>query len=151
MKFLAIFAVLALAFSITACDWEGSNIERFGHHLEGIWVSNEANNYIYSGTLKITFDRITITGFGGYQTPIFGNDANRPFRNFTKGTALRGHSEDGQRTDMNIRGHIFIWDIGMLQEGIPYTYWWAGAAFEQDRFLTFNFGGLNHTFRKIQP
>jgi len=149
MKFFAFCAVLAFAFSASACEWESNNIEHFGHHLQGTWVSNY--NQIYTGYLVITFDSITITGFHPNQTPppfLGGNDANRPFRNFTRDAALRGHSEDGQRTDMSIAGHIFIWDVGVLQAPLSYTYWWTGGTLSnREYFLTFSFNDVIHTFR----
>ena len=153
MKLFALCAVLAFAFSITACVWENSNHERFASHLQGTWVSHEQHD-IYSGTLVITFNSITITGFYPSQTPpagcpYLGNDFYRPFRDFTKNTALRGYSEEGQRVGMSIVGHIFIWDIGTLQAPLFYTYWWNGVPFAgREHFLSFTFNNKTHTFRR---
>jgi hypothetical protein len=122
-----IYVSLLTALFITSCDSEPSEDKTFDSELHGIWVSNDTS--IYSGTLEITDDRITITGFTENQTPLLGDDSKRPFKNFTKGVTLKGYSEEGK---------IFIEDGGLLQEGIPYTLY-TDAEEEKD-FLRFTFG-----------
>jgi len=129
-----VFISLLAVFFITSCNWDsGSNDNKaFAKELRGTWVSNDPT--IYSGTLIISSDRITIIGYGEDQLPPKGgNDNNRPFKGFTKRTALKGYSEEGK---------IFINDGGMVQEGIPYIYW--DDAFPPDyrkvKFLRFTFG-----------
>jgi hypothetical protein len=110
----------------------------FASELQGTWVSNDAS--IYSGTLVITFDTITITGFNEGQTQLGdGDDNKRPFRGFTRGIPLKGYSEEGR---------IFIEDIGMLQNSIPYEYYTAGVS-QQGRFLRFIFGGRTETMGMV--
>ena len=126
---VGLFAILFM----TACGdlRETSDIKSFDINLRGTWVSNDKS--VYSGALEIDFDRITITGYLAEQTPSGGNDVNRPFRNFTKDIPLKGYSEDGK---------LFIQDSGVLQEGIPYTYWEGDSLppdYKKIKFLSFTF------------
>ena len=136
---------LALCSLLVSCDWEGwesgSGYKSFDYNLQGSWVTNDPDS-IYSGALEITFDRITITGYGESQTVVpWGNDAERPFRTFIKGVALKAYSEEG---------HIYIENAGIVQAGIPYVYWLNDAPYSYERieFLTFDFGGRQETLRK---
>jgi hypothetical protein len=125
-----IFVALLAALFITSCDWDfaiGSSYKTFAYDLRGTWVSNDPS--VYSGELVIDIDRITIKGYREDQTPFLDNDSKRPFRAYPKGVALKGYSEDGK---------IFIEDGGLLQEGIPYTYYTAGN-FSQEKLLRFTF------------
>ena len=134
MKIFAVCTSLLVAFFVISCgDLDTETGESFEYDLRGIWVPNDPEN-IYSGTLEIEYNRITITGYGESQTPILGDDDKRPFKSFTKGIALKGYSEDGK---------IFIEDRGFLQEGIPYTFWEENAPpdYKQKRFLSFIFDG----------
>ena len=143
---LALLLALCLCFFgalLIACDWEyePSDSDVFSRELRGTWHTNDPDS-IYSGTLLIDYDRITIMGYGESQTPVpWGNDAARPFRNFTKGAALKGYSEEG---------YIYIEDIGILQAGIPYTYWenYQPQDYRNVQFLSFDFGGRRETLRK---
>ena len=154
MKSIAFCAALAAIFSITACDlsWELDNYQQsFARHLQGIWVSNDPS--IYSGTLEITFDRITIRGYEEGQTPRPGGDDNqRPFRNFTRRVTLKGYSEERTEANGFILGHIFIEDAGIIQAGIPYTYWYLNSpsGFGRVHFLRFNFGGRDETLQRTE-
>jgi len=140
MKIFAVCAGLLAAFFIVACGNDTGT--RFDYHLQGTWISNESDA-IYSGALEITSDRITITGYGENQTPPRGDDNNRPFKGFTKGTALKGYSEEGK---------FFIEDIGMLQEGIPYTYWETDkkSDYRKQKFLSFTFGSRIETLKNSE-
>ena len=139
MKLLAAcIGIFALCF-LSACDWEAiGGTQSFEYDLRGTWVSNDPA--IYSGSLKIEYDRITITGYNEGQTPPRGDDSRRPFRGFTKGFALKGYSEEGK---------IFIEDGGMVQAGIPYTYWEALSPTDYSRvkFLRFTFGDRVETLQ----
>jgi hypothetical protein len=153
MKFLSFCVVLAAVLSISACDWEWENDEKnnFASHLQGTWVSNDPS--VYDGTLEITFTHITITGYSESQTPNpGGNDAQRPFRNFTKRVSLNGYSEDEPGTNGRIEGQIFIEDVGVLQAGIPYTYWYTSASqgFSRTHFLRFSFGDRDETLQRTE-
>ncbi|MDR0290879.1 MAG: hypothetical protein LBI06_08090 [Treponema sp.] len=133
--------VLLTAFLIAACgDWDflTSQRPRFDLDLQGTWLSNDPA--IYSGTLIISDDRITINGYSEGQTPPRGDDNRRPFKGFTKGTALKGYSEEGQ---------IFIEDGGMVQEGIPYIYWDDKLPPDNRKvkFLRFTFGDRFETLQ----
>jgi len=122
---------------IAACGIRDDDNENFDRKLQGTWESNDKS--VYSGTLYIDYNSITIKGYEESQTLWQGDDTNRPFKNFTKNTALKAYSEEGK---------IFITDAGILQEGIPYTYY--TGKFATDEFLRFNFGDRLETLRKIQ-
>jgi len=107
--------IFLCSFFIAACDWESTgggtgNYKRFDWDLHGTWKTNDPESR-YTGTLEITYNRITITGYSEIQTPTSGgNDMERPFRGFTKNIALEGYTEEGK---------IFITDAGIVQEGLP--------------------------------
>ena len=145
MRTLKYLTIVFFLFSLITCDSgninSGSKVQIFDWKLQGKWETHESDSR-YTGTLEIDYSRITITGYGESQTPkIGGNDAERPFKNITKNTALSGYSEDGK---------IFIKDAGTVQEGIPYNYYPSDDYFTGDEFLRFNFGGRDQTLRKIK-
>jgi hypothetical protein len=135
-KLLACMLVMAI---IAACGHSGteSNSEKFDYDLRGIWESNDKS--VYSGTLYIDYNYITITGYEENQTPQQGNDSFRPFKDFTKSIALKGYSEESK---------IFINDAGTLQEGIPYNYY--RTDYKTEEFLRFNFGGRVEILQKVK-
>jgi hypothetical protein len=139
-KIIACKALLGLAaFLISSCgDWEfePDDSHHFSFELRGRWFSNDPDAY-YSGTLEIAIDRITITGFGERQTPEAGDDNKRPFKDFPKGVALKGYSEDGK---------IFIEVGGLVQDGIPYTY--ESNSIAQTNLIYFNFSGRKETMQR---
>ena len=155
MRLFAACACLLAAFFIVACVWEPSdtNSNSFAYDLQGTWVSNDPS--IYSGTLVIDNNRITITGYSESQTPSGGNDDSRPFKNFTKGAALKGYSEEAPSGEVPPEegtykvGHIFIQDAGILQSGIPYTYWDDSPPpdYRKIKFLRFTFGDRVETLQ----
>lgn len=131
---------LLIALSITACGNNGgtdSDSEKFDYKLRGTWESNDKS--VYSGTLRIEYNSITITGYTENQTPPQGEDAIRPFKNFTKNIALKKYSAEEK---------IFINDAGTLQEGIPYNYYSTNYGTEE--FLRFNFNGRLEILQKTQ-
>jgi hypothetical protein len=96
----------------------------------GTWVSNETG--LYSGSLKIDLDTITIDGYGEDWTSLVGDDSRRPFKDFPKRVPLKGYSEEGK---------IFI-DYGdTAQNGSPYIYAEVGAYPQKFKLLEFSFGG----------
>jgi hypothetical protein len=164
MKTLAVCAGLLAVFFITSC---GPAIEPTpGSKLRGTWVSNKPKEY--DGTVVISISisssssnndsndnksniingRITITGYSMDQTPsIFngGNDNNRPFKDFTKGSSLKcrwDFEEDKSE------GKLFITDRGKEQEGIPFVYYegerWqdssSSTGYRRDKFICLTFG-----------
>jgi hypothetical protein len=90
-------------------------------------VSNETG--LYSGSLVITSDTITIDGYGEDWLSLVGDDSKRPFRDYPKGVALKGYSEDGK---------LFIEYGGAAQNGIPYSY---SEGADKTKLLEFTFGG----------
>jgi len=149
LKLIALTAIIG--FSFAACDYENTdsggtgNYKRFNWDIQGTWTTNDPESR-YIGTLEITYNRITITGYGETQTPAFGgNDLERPFRNFTKGIALEGYTENVEETGEKI---ILIKDTGKWLEGIPYTYWEGNSLGERIKLLRFTFGGRQETLRK---
>ena len=154
MRFFFACAVLSAAFFAGSCTWTGEpggDYKFFDYKLQGTWSPNDPDG-IYTGTLKIDIDRITITGYGERQTPSGEDDNKRPFKGFTKGTALKGYSEvlvsDGVREPEE--GYFFIQDAGVLQSGIPYVYWedTSPSDYRRVQFLRFNFGGREETLQK---
>ena len=123
---------------IASCDWGTGtrDYNTFEYNLQGTWVSNDPS--IYSGSLVIDSNQITITGYNEGQTPNGGDDSKRPFKNFTKDIPLYGYSDNG---------NFFIEDAGLLQEGIPYNYYTVGI-YPQQKFLRFTFGGRTETLQQ---
>ena len=143
---------ICAALFVTACDLENTDDEtgsyrRFDWDLHGTWETNDPGSR-YKGALDITYSRITITGYGEIQTPVYGNDAERPFRNFTKGISLEGCTEELETGEKVMA----IKDAEAWQEGIPYTYWYdyPPPDFKRVDFLRFTFGGRQETLRKQQ-
>ena len=130
-------ATLLIALTTACSDRETPDSKRFDWDLRGTWVSNDPS--VYSGMLIIDYDKITILGYEEGQTPPFGDDTRRPFRNFTKDVALTGYSDSL---------YIFIVDAGELQNGIPYNYYTQN--YGRDKFLRFMFGGRNETLRWVE-
>ena len=154
LTFFSILSYLLICFPLffVSCDWDTGdgtgNYQRFDWDLHGTWKTNESESR-YTGTLIIDYNSITITGYSEIQTPVpGGNDQERPFRNFTKGTALEGYTEEQEETGQKV---ILIKDAGTWQEGIPYTYWEGVRSppdFEKVEFLRFTFGDRQETLRK---
>jgi len=131
-----------LLFSCNLDTKDKNDTEIFDYNLQGTWKSNDYDNAIYKGRLVIAINRITINGYSEDQTPLLGNDNNRPFKIFTKGIALNAYSEEG---------HIYIKDGGTLQTGIPYTYWDdypSPPDYIHKQFLRFTFGDRQETLQK---
>ena len=148
-----IFTFFTFIFSLlfVNCDYEPTddngtgNYQRFDWDIQGTWATNDTESR-YTGTLVIGYNRITITGYGETQTPApGGNDQERPFRNFTKGIALEGYTEEQEETGQKV---ILIKDAGTWQEAIPYTYWEGNSSGERIKLLRFTFGGRQETLRK---
>jgi hypothetical protein len=136
-KKLIISAVMLFAFLFSACDFDLSSsgkTQAFDWELREIWISEQGS--IYQGEIEITFNTIKITGYYEDQTPILGNDNQRPFRDIPKGVALKGYSENGR---------IFI--EGHLPEGIPYELASVGAHYPQIKILRFTFSGRTEALR----
>ena len=119
MKIFALCTILAAVFSMTACDWTPVEHQSFADYLQGTWVPN-AESLVYQGTLKISFDRITITGFLPIRIYPYTDNPHRPFINFPRDVALSGFSE-GATVNGHTTGHIFI-EAGWLRPGISYRY-----------------------------
>ena len=139
-KIISVCGIFLVAFLMTSCSWdyEPVHYDSFDYDLRGTWVSNDPS--VYYGELEIDFNRITIVGYNESQTPSGEDDGMRPFRAFTKGTALKGYSENGV---------IFIEDAGFLNEGIPYTYYTAGN-YPYDEFIRLSFGDRVETLQKLR-
>ena len=142
MKAFTFFTIFTAVLSLGSCNLEYEPVatNTFAYELQGTWIPNDPEG-LYTGSLLITRDRITITGYGEKQTPQGEDDTKRPFRDFTKGVSLKGYSEEG---------HFYIQDAGFLQNGIPYNYWeeTSPSDYRRIRFLRFNFGGRTETLQK---
>jgi hypothetical protein len=132
---LALFSLIALC--LCCCDTLYSHPENrntFSNDLRGKWVSNKTDEYsvVYSGTLVIDYETITIDGYGEDWLSVVGDDSKRPFVGFPRGAALKGYSEEGK---------IFITNYANGQNGIPYMYSEEGSYPDRKKFLLFDFGG----------
>jgi len=139
LKFLAIIIVLLYSFSISSCDGlMTGDYKSFDNKLRGTWVSNETG--LYSGSLKIDFDTITIDGYGEDWTSLVGDDNRRPFKDFPKRVPLKGYSEEGK---------IFIEYGGTAQDGISYTYTELGTYPQKYKLLEFTFGSRREILQRM--
>jgi len=131
-KFIAICIFFLSALFISSCDGlmtEG-NFKSFDSKLRGTWVSNDSG--LYSGTLTITSDTITIEGYGEDWASMVGDDSKRPFKDYPKRVPITGYSEEGQ---------IFIKYGEAALNGIPYVYTEIGTYSQRYKLLEFSFGG----------
>jgi hypothetical protein len=126
---LCIFLLSAL-FTSSCGGLPLSDHKSFQNKLRGTWVSNESG--LYSGTLIIDIDTITIDGYGEDWTSLVGDDSKRPFKDFPKRVPLKGYSEEGK---------IFIKYGNTEPEDIPYIYTEVGNNPEKYKLLEFSFGG----------
>jgi hypothetical protein len=107
--------------------------KRIDYKLQGTWESTDTS--LYSGTLVMDYDTITITGYAESQTPLWGGDDNkRPFKDFAKGAPLQCYTEDGQ---------LFIQAFGEVK-GVPYQY----SVNNLDKYILFSFGGRQEALKK---
>jgi hypothetical protein len=134
-----LFFVFAVIVVFSGCDFNfisGEGTNSFEYKLRGKWESVDKS--VYSGTLKIDYSTIEISGFLESQTPRGQNDEKRPFRDITnKGVKLEGYSQDDQ---------FFIKEFGALKEGILYEY----DINYGEESLRFDFGGRYETMRKVE-
>jgi hypothetical protein len=116
---------------ISSCDGTyTSDTKAFDKNLRGSWVSNETG--LYSGSLKISYDTITIDGYGEDWTSLIGDDSKRPFKDLPKRRPLKGYSEEGK---------IFIEYGETAQNGFPYVYTELESFTQMYKLLEFSFGG----------
>jgi hypothetical protein len=107
--------------------------------LRGTWVSNEAG--LYSGSLKIDYDTITIDGYGEDWTSLVGDDSKRPFKDFPKRIPLKGYSEEEK---------IFIEYGETAQNGIPCIYTETSSYPDEYKLLEFTFGGRKEILQYVE-
>jgi hypothetical protein len=139
-KFLATIIVLLSVLFFNTCDLPVTNVDTrsFDKKLRGTWVSNDPG--IYSGSLKITSNTITIDGYGETQTPQNGDDSNRPFKNIPKRVGHSGYSERVLLKDSSEEGNIFIGYGDAALNGIPYVFTEGGKYPNEYKLLEFIFG-----------
>ena len=136
-KLIATCFILLTSLFIAACDGTyTSDTKSFDRKLRGTWVSNETG--LYSGSLKIEYNTITIDGYGEDWTSLVGDDSKRPFKDFPKRVPLPGYSEEGE---------IFITYKDNPQDGIHFTYSEVGSYPQTYKLLEFNFGGRRETLQ----
>jgi hypothetical protein len=130
-RFFNIYIVLLSVFFIYACDGlgDGSKVKSFDYDLQGKWVSNQTG--LYSGSLKIDFDTITIYDYEEDWLSLVSDDSKRPFKDFPRNVRLKGYSEEKK---------IFIEYGDTVQNGIPYLLT-ETASPNKTKILEFNFGG----------
>jgi len=131
MKIRQFFIVMLSCLSICSCDGlMTGDFKSFDSKLRGTWVSNETG--LYSGTLTISSDTITIDGYGEDWTSMVGDDSKRPFKDYPKRVPLKGYSEEGK---------IFIEYGETALDGISYVYTELGTYSQKYKLLEFTFGG----------
>jgi len=145
-KIIKTAVLLLAAFFIVTCKNGGgggrtSNVKMFDYRVQGRWESSNKDEY--SGTLVITTERITITGYSKDQTKKNEDDNKRPFKQLPKDRAMKGYSEEGK---------IFIIN-GDSTESIPYYYWEDNPppSYNLVHYLRFNFGGRNEDLDYMGP
>ena len=133
MKILKAFAVTLILLHvlfISTCDGTyTTDSKTFDKRLRGTWVSNETG--LYSGSLKIEYNSITIDGYGEDWTSLVGDDSRRPFKDFPKRIPLPGYSEEGK---------IYITYKDTPQDGIQFVYSEVGSYPQRYKLLEFTFG-----------
>jgi hypothetical protein len=131
-------SVLAAALLVAAgCDGSGGTYTNkfVDSRLRGTWESTDTS--LYSGSLVIGVDTVTVTGCGEAQTPPEwngGDDAKRPFRNFAKNAPYPCYTADGT---------LFIETAGDMP-GFPFVYSTSGT----ERYLRFMFGGRDEALKR---
>ena len=130
--------VLGLALLIVSCTWEGINNENrkfVENTLRGAWERTEAdfwpvgqNTVTAKGSLKITYDTVTISG------PI------AQLQGFTRDTALEAYTENG---------YLYIKDKGAWQSPVAYNRWQGAGSLPRDELFTFN--GSGETLKRTAP
>jgi len=141
-QFAAVLFLTLCSLFIFSCNWENkpSDYKSFAYDLQGTWETHSISEY--SGTLVISRNTITISGYAPNTFYEWSNGtSHRPFRDFLKDTLLEGYAEEEK---------IYISDAGTIQAGIPYTYWEGplNSDYTRDQFLRFDFGGRVETLRK---
>jgi len=130
---------LLSSLSISSCDGlMTGDYKFFDNRLRGMWVSKETG--LYSGSLKIDSDTITIDGYGEDWTSLVGDDSKRPFKDFPKRVPFKAYSEEGK---------IFIEYGGSAQDGIPYVYTELGTYQQKYKLLEFSFGGRKEILQGV--
>jgi len=141
IKTITITAMLLAAFFLVSCkDLANSDYKSFNSKLRGTWESNDKTEY--SGELEIGSDWIKITGYPADTSKDASYENQRPFKQFYKGTPLKGYSEDGKFADGKQEGTLFI-ENGGITETVPYIYSESRLAPEYKlvQKLQFTFGG----------
>jgi len=137
LKVFAVTLILLPVFFICSCDGTyTSDAKTFDKKLRGTWASNETG--LYSGSLKIEYNSITIDGYGEDWTSLVGDDSRRPFKDFPKRVPLPGYSEGEE---------IFITYKDTPQDGIHFTYSEVGSYPQKYKLLEFTFGGRRETLQ----
>jgi hypothetical protein len=132
-----VFGVLAVAL-FAACDGTYTDYKTVDSKLRGTWESTNPDEY--SGTLVISFDTITITGYSESQTPPpwnGGDDSKRPFRDFAKGAPYSCYTDDGK---------LFIKKTDGNEQNFPYIYYPSGS----EKYLRFTFGGRDEALKRTE-
>jgi hypothetical protein len=137
-SYFIVIIVLLSAFFLSACgDGSGSpgTSKSFNWDLRGTWVSSDPS--VYDGAIESDFNTIKITGYNESQTPLLGNDNQRPFKNVVKGINIKGYSEEGK-----------IYIEGFSAEGIPYQMV-TSATYPFEKRLRFTFYGRDEILKMI--
>jgi hypothetical protein len=129
-----LFGLLAAALFVS-CDGVYTDTNAVDSKLRGTWESTDIS--LYSGTLVIGYDTITITGYSETQTPPTwngGDDNKRPFKDFARNAPLTCYTEDGK---------LFIKTVTDVRE-VPYAY----SKDDTGYYLFFAFGGRSEALKR---
>jgi hypothetical protein len=124
-------SALLLVMLFVSCNING-DYKTIEFKLHGTWESTDTN--LYSGKLIIDINTITITGYAESQTPWYGDDTKRPFRDFAKNTPFACYTDNEK---------LFIM-TGGGEKSVPYYYF----ASSQGKFLYFSFGGRDEALKR---
>ena len=136
---------ICILLCICSCDTQSSSQtgshKSFVYHLWGTWESNqtEMSPVLYSGTLKIDSDTITIDGYGEEWVSLVVDDSKRPFRDFPKGVPLKGYSQDNK---------IYIEFPTSMQTEFPYSLTETDVYPNKVILLGFTFGERPETLKR---
>jgi len=126
----ALIIVLLSSLLISSCgELMTGDFKYFDSKLRGTWISNDSG--LYSGTLTISSDTITIDGYGEDWKSMVGDDSKRPFKDIHKRVSFKGYSEDDK---------IFIENGDAAQNGIPYIYTEVETYQKRYKLFDFSFG-----------
>jgi len=140
-------ALAALLLCLTACGaMTYGEYDSIHYDLQGTWESYDKS--IYSGTLVIEYNKMTITGYSEGQVPAQGgNAAQLPFSGFSKGVPLTAYTE-GHTRGNTARAVFYIMNRG-TSVPVEYVYTkYTTSSYSYIERLVFTFAGREEELEK---